>query len=66
MMLEEPVLETKPSDTAKRPPKERMDEMARAMERHPMEFVAVASVVGPVLALALGGRPAAGRTSGRG
>ncbi len=28
--------------------------MARAMERHPLQFVAGASLVGPVFALALG------------
>lgn len=50
--MEEPVLETKHADNA--PAKEWADEMARAIERHPMEFVAVASLVGPVFALALG------------
>ncbi len=50
----EPVLETRLSHAVEHPPKERVDEMVRAMERHPLQFVAVASLVGPVFALALG------------
>ncbi len=53
--MEEPVLENSLSEADNPSPKERVEEMARAIERHPMEFVAVASLVGPVFALALGG-----------
>jgi len=49
-----PVIETKRSDAAKRPPAESVDEAARAS--HPVEFVVAASLVGPIFALALGRR----------
>lgn len=52
-MANEPVIPAVANEALRGTPQERVDEIARAFQREPLKFVAIAVLVGFVLALAV-------------
>jgi hypothetical protein len=52
-MADEPVIPAVGDEALRGTPQERVDEIARAIQREPLKFAAIAAVVGFALALAV-------------